>query len=107
MRQEPSVSVDGKSHSTTGRDIMPYEQEPITARQVRELREAHGLSMREAKQILQDDWDKAHLEWLLTEATLEEKVNYLLQRQLAAVEKRIESRYPPLRTPDESGPKFG
>lgn len=57
---------------------MPFTPEPITAAEVAELRELTGAGLSAAKQALTHRRDSAVFQHLISEGSLEEKVDWLL-----------------------------
>lgn len=64
------------------------ERKFITAQEVREYRDRTGTGMYEAKAILQAQKDKEYMEWLRN-ATIEEKIDFLMECELVRINGRI------------------
>lgn len=65
----------------------------ITSEDIRRLREETGMSMVDAKTYLTLQRDRAILEKLQKEGTLEEKVDFLLQKDKDRIEKTLSERF--------------
>lgn len=65
----------------------------ITSEDIRRLRDETGMSMMDAKTYLTLRRDRAIIEHLRKEGTLEEKVDFLLQKDRDRIEKTLSERF--------------